>query len=98
VTVRELARSQGFPDSFVFEAIGKNVVTMHRQIGNAVPIPLAHALGRELRKSLFKRWQNQREEAIVIDDDDDEDRDKNKGRHHLQIPANDESDDSMDIY
>jgi hypothetical protein len=28
VTVRELARSQGFPDSFVFYSINDNVVTV----------------------------------------------------------------------
>jgi hypothetical protein len=32
VTVRELARSQGFPDHFVFEAIGNNVVTVSKPI------------------------------------------------------------------
>jgi len=99
VTVRELARSQGFPDSFVFEAIGKNVITMHRQIGNAVPIPLAHALGRRLRKSLFTRWKTQREEAIMIEDDGDVP--MSPQQHHLNIPANidEDSDDMhMDIY
>ncbi|PPQ86962.1 hypothetical protein CVT25_009784 [Psilocybe cyanescens] len=71
VTVRELARSQGFPDSFVFETLGKlNVVTIHRQIGNAVPLPLAHALGRELRESLYNLWNTKRENAIVIEDND----------------------------
>lgn len=40
---------------------------MHRQIGNAVPINLGAALGRELRKVMFKDWQANREKAIVID-------------------------------
>ncbi len=62
---------------------------MHRQIGNAVPIPLAQALGRELRKSLFQRWKTQREEAIVIPDEDDDD-------NHPPPLNNDDEDDSMD--
>ncbi|KXN85700.1 DNA (cytosine-5)-methyltransferase 1A [Leucoagaricus sp. SymC.cos] len=65
VTVRELARAQGFPDWFVFETHRGNVVTMHRQIGNAVPLPLARALGRELRDVLFKEWKEGRLEEIV---------------------------------
>ncbi len=49
VSVRECARSQGFPDRFSF--VG-NIWDKHRQIGNAVPPPLAFALGKEIRKSL----------------------------------------------
>ncbi|GMH33098.1 hypothetical protein BSKO_00932 [Bryopsis sp. KO-2023] len=49
VSVRECARSQGFPDNFRFTG---TVHQKHRQVGNAVPPPLARALGRELRKSL----------------------------------------------
>ncbi len=44
-----LAAVQGFPDSFRFYGTVNN---KHRQIGNAVPPPLALALGRELRKVL----------------------------------------------
>lgn len=56
VTVRECARSQGFRDSFKFAG---NTINKHRQIGNAVPPPLAFALGRKLKeavdgKGLFK--------------------------------------------
>ncbi|KAA1471594.1 S-adenosyl-L-methionine-dependent methyltransferase, partial [Dentipellis sp. KUC8613] len=58
VTVRELARSQGFPDHFVFHSENNKVLTMHRQIGNAVPLPLGIALGREIRKAQFQMWQN----------------------------------------
>jgi DNA-cytosine methyltransferase len=42
VTYRELARSQGFPDSYVFCGSPSAQIT---QIGNAVPIPLAKAIG-----------------------------------------------------
>ena len=44
---------------------------MHRQIGNAVPIPVAHALGRELRKVLYNKWKVNLDEAILIDDGDE---------------------------
>lgn len=51
------ACSQGFPDSFRFYG---NVHAQHRQIGNAVPPPLAAALGRQLRKVL----QDKAEKAV----------------------------------
>ncbi|CAA0833568.1 DNA (cytosine-5)-methyltransferase 1 [Striga hermonthica] len=49
VTVRECARSQGFPDSYKFSG---TVLHKHRQIGNAVPPPLAYALGRKLKEAV----------------------------------------------
>ncbi|KAF8083357.1 hypothetical protein N665_0778s0010 [Sinapis alba] len=49
LTVRECARSQGFPDSYEFEG---NIIHKHRQIGNAVPPPLAFALGRKLKEAV----------------------------------------------
>ncbi|OCH84951.1 S-adenosyl-L-methionine-dependent methyltransferase, partial [Obba rivulosa] len=67
VTVRELARSQGFPDHFVFYAPESNVKTMQRQIGNAVPLPVGAAFGRELGKALLKKWKRETEEAILIE-------------------------------
>jgi len=67
VTVRELARSQGFPDNFEFFSINDNVVTMHRQIGNAVPIDVGFALGRELRAALVENWRAKREDIIIVE-------------------------------
>ncbi|XP_066590215.1 DNA (cytosine-5)-methyltransferase 1-like isoform X2 [Prorops nasuta] len=49
VSVRECARSQGFPDSFRFYG---NTLDKHRQVGNAVPPPLGAAIGFEIRKCL----------------------------------------------
>lgn len=49
VSVRECARAQGFPDRFLFSG---SVHDRHKEVGNAVPPPLAAALGRMLREQL----------------------------------------------
>ncbi|CAB3236806.1 unnamed protein product [Arctia plantaginis] len=49
VSVRECARSQGFPDTYIFAG---SIQDKHRQIGNAVPPLLGAALGREIKKAL----------------------------------------------
>lgn len=49
ITPREAARLQGFPDSYHF--LGNRHEVRH-QIGNAVPPPLAEAIGLEIMKSL----------------------------------------------
>ena len=41
-SIRELARAQGFPDGITFCG---SPAEMLQQIGNAVPVPLATALG-----------------------------------------------------
>lgn len=52
ITVREMARLHGFPDWFRF-----HVTKWHgaRQIGNAVPPPLARAIARSVMKALDAR-------------------------------------------
>jgi len=48
VSVRECARSQGFPDDYKLYGV---IVDKHRQLGNAVPPPMARALGLEILKA-----------------------------------------------
>lgn len=55
VSVRECARSQGFPDNYLFCG---TILDKHRQIGNAVPPPLGAALGREIAKAFVKSLSN----------------------------------------
>ena len=45
LTVREYARIQTFPDDWLFEG---NMADQYKQIGNAVPVNLAYAIGRSL--------------------------------------------------
>jgi DNA (cytosine-5)-methyltransferase 1 len=45
-TVREYARLQGFPDSFVF----KNELNSYKLIGNAVPVPMGRWIGFQAMK------------------------------------------------
>lgn len=45
LTVREYARIQTFPDEWHFEG---NLTAQYKQIGNAVPVNLAYAIGRSL--------------------------------------------------
>ncbi|XP_014253428.1 DNA (cytosine-5)-methyltransferase 1-like [Cimex lectularius] len=52
VSVRECARSQGFPDKYRFYG---TILDKHRQVGNAVPPPLGAALGREIRKCVSQK-------------------------------------------
>jgi len=49
LTPREAARLQGFPDEFVFCGTRADI---RSQIGNAVPPPLAEAIGKEIMRSL----------------------------------------------
>ncbi|KAG5354089.1 hypothetical protein C0989_009787 [Termitomyces sp. Mn162] len=67
MSVRELARSQGFPDDYEFMSEDQSqngqrlVVNQIRQIGNAVPVPFALCLGKSLGGALLKDWERDRE-------------------------------------
>lgn len=49
LTIREYARIQTFPDDWQFEG---SLSSQYKQIGNAVPVNLAHAMGRALVRLL----------------------------------------------
>ncbi|KAI5479933.1 hypothetical protein MNV49_002223 [Pseudohyphozyma bogoriensis] len=65
ISVREAARTQGFPDYYNFappHGQPIDVKDQYKIIGNAVPPPLAYAIGLELQKSVFKSRSQEREE------------------------------------
>lgn len=70
VSVRECARAQGFPDYYVFKSVDgtpqRVVDNQIRQIGNAVPVPLALALGKALGEVLLEEWEIKSREGSPI--------------------------------
>jgi len=61
ITHLEAARLQGFPDTYAWFG---SKVSIARQIGNAVPIPLGAALGRHVLSALIST-ENAAEEAVA---------------------------------
>ncbi|ELW9028284.1 DNA cytosine methyltransferase [Yersinia enterocolitica] len=51
MSIRECARVQTFPDSFIFKY--NSVVDGYKMVGNAVPVNLAKALAEQIKKQLF---------------------------------------------
>src|SRR5207244_5287069 len=57
ITVREAARLQSFPDTFIFPP-GQSMVSVAKQVGNAVPPKLAQALARAIHEHLWEHGRS----------------------------------------
>ena len=55
LTVREIARIQGFPDDFKFDYT--NINDAYKMIGNAVPINLSFEIAKAIKNSLEKNYE-----------------------------------------
>ena len=60
--MREAARLQGFPDRFRFA--GKCLSKHYEQVGNAVPVPVAEAVGRAVIAHLATADSGDNEPAV----------------------------------
>lgn len=56
MTIREIARIQGFPDSFKF--IYKNTNDAYKMIGNAVPVNLAYEVACAIKSTLLENKED----------------------------------------
>lgn len=55
LSIKEYARIQGFPDDWKFSG---SVSSIYKQIGNAVPVKLAEAIGKTIINSTEKQKVN----------------------------------------
>lgn len=62
LTVRMCARIQGFPDSWKFA--GKKTAS-YRQVGNAFPPPVAHAVGRAIASAIQEAAQQRIQKLVA---------------------------------
>jgi DNA (cytosine-5)-methyltransferase 1 len=62
ISVREAARLQGFPDGFRFA--GASLGKHYEQVGNAVPVPVASAIGRAVQQHVKSSAAAATEEAL----------------------------------
>ncbi|KAM3085780.1 hypothetical protein ACMFMG_002842 [Clarireedia jacksonii] len=79
-TIRENSRVQGFADDIIWDTDIMSINDIHKQIGNAVPVPLAVALSKGLLDVLVDKLETDNrglgrsmKEAIYIIDDSDSD-------------------------
>ena len=56
LSVRECARIQTFPDSFIFKY--ENIADGYKMIGNAVPVEFAKQVASKIKEDLSKLEQN----------------------------------------
>ncbi|KAF7298933.1 DNA (cytosine-5)-methyltransferase [Mycena indigotica] len=67
LTLREFARSQGFPDEYRFLSTkatpSRRLQEYFKMVGNAVPLPLATALGRSIGAVLMQQHKSDRSQA-----------------------------------
>lgn len=65
ITIREAARLQSFPDSFVYPA-SQSMVSVAKQIGNAVPPKLAAAVARAVLEHMWEHGRVQTAPARAV--------------------------------
>jgi DNA (cytosine-5)-methyltransferase 1 len=56
------ARIKGFPDSWIFA--GKKTAS-YRQVGNAFPPPVAHAVGRAIASAIQEAAQQRMQKLVA---------------------------------